>query len=198
MPTRAPRATPYTSLDALMAGSMAYGMPRSLRMSGSHSKVSRFISIVRLALETSVTCTPPLGPPLRCQMIQVSIVPNRSSPLSALAYAPGTWSRIHLILGPEKYVARGRPTFGRSRSWPPSSASSLQMSSVRVSCQTIALQRGIPVVRSQTTVVSRWLVTPIAAMSLGSIPLFCKAPAMTSWTCCQISTGSCSTQPGRG
>ena len=38
---------------------------------------------------------------------------------------------------------------------------------VRRSCQTIALWIGLPVSRSQTTVVSRWLVMPMAAMSRG-------------------------------
>ena len=39
------------------------------------------------------------------------------------------------------------------------------MRSVRVSCQTMALYQGRPVFGFQTTVVSRWLVTPIAARS---------------------------------
>ena len=93
---------PYTSLDALMAGSMAFGMPITLSISGSQSSVSRFINMVRLALVTSVTCTPPLGPPVRFQMTQVSILPNSTSPFSALARAPSTLSRIHLTFGPEK------------------------------------------------------------------------------------------------
>jgi len=90
-------------------------------------------------LETSVMWTPPDVPPVRFQMHQVSMVPNRRSPASALARAPSTLSRIHLIFGPEKYVASGRPVFGRRRSEPPSAASAAQMSAVRVSCQTIAL-----------------------------------------------------------
>ena len=58
--------------------------------------------MVRLALVTSVTCTPPLTPPVRFQITQVSMLPKSSSPFSALARAPSTLSRIHLILGPEK------------------------------------------------------------------------------------------------
>ncbi len=85
-----------------MAGSMARGMPMSLRMSGSQSRVARFISMVRLALETSVTWTPPSTPPVRFQMHQVSMLPKSRSPASARARAPATFSRIHLTLGPEK------------------------------------------------------------------------------------------------
>src|SRR5690606_19109580 len=105
-----------------------------------HSRVSRSISIVRDALVTSVTCTPPLGPPVRFHNVQVSVLPNTRSPLSALARAPSTLSRIHLILGPEKYVASGSPTFALYRSAPPPRApSSSTMDCVRVSCHTIAL-----------------------------------------------------------
>ena len=44
------------------------------------------------------------------------------------------------------------------------------MRSVRVSCQTMALYQGRPVFGFQTTVVSRWLVTPIAARSAAVSP----------------------------
>ncbi len=154
--------------------------------------------MVRLALVTSVTCLPPLGPPVRFQMHQVSMFPKSTSPFSALARAPSTLSRIHLILGPEKYVAIGRPVLARKRSWPPSADSALQIWSVRVSCQTMALWTGLPVAFSQTTVVSRWLVMPIAARSLAWMPAFLSAPSMTAWLRCQISIASCSTHPGFG
>ena len=49
-------------------------------------------------------------------MHQVSMLPNASSPASARLRAPSTLSRIHRTLGPEKYVATGRPVFGRKRS----------------------------------------------------------------------------------
>ncbi len=58
--------------------------------------------MVRDAFETSVTCTPPLTPPVRFQMHQVSMLPNTRSPASAFSRAPGTLSRIQRILGPEK------------------------------------------------------------------------------------------------
>ena len=92
----------------------------------------------------------------------------------------------------------GRPTLARNRSWPPSAASSLQIWSVLVSCQTIALCTGSPVFRSQTRVVSRWLVMPTAARSEAERLALLRAPWMTSWLRSQISLASCSTQPGFG
>jgi hypothetical protein len=131
-------------------------------------------------------------------MHQVSTLPNRTSPRSARSRTPSTLSRIHLIFGPEKYVAIGRPVLSRNRSCPPSFSRSLQIWSVLVSCQTIALYTGLPLPLSQTSVVSRWLVTPTAARSLASIFAFCNAPAITCSLRMVISIGSCSTQPGFG
>ena len=95
-------------------------------------------------------------------------------------------------------MAIGRPVFGRKRSWPPSAISLLQIWSVRVSCQTIALWTASPVLRSQTTAVSRWLVMPMPARSPLSIPADVSASATTSSVRAQTSAGSCSTQPGLG
>ncbi len=58
--------------------------------------------MVRLALVTSVTCAPPLTPPVMFQITQVSMLPKTASPRSAAERTPSTLSRIHLILGPEK------------------------------------------------------------------------------------------------
>jgi hypothetical protein len=69
--------------------------------------VLRFINIVREALVTSVTCFPAV----KFQISQVSILPNNNSPFRAFSLAPFTLSKIHLILGPEKYVASGKPVF---------------------------------------------------------------------------------------
>ncbi len=67
-------------------------------------------------------------------------------------------------------VDSGSPTCSRRRSRPASPASSRTSAAVRVSCQTIALCTGSPVARSHTTVVSRWLVMPIAATSPACAP----------------------------
>ncbi len=69
---------------------------------------------------------------------------------------------------------------------------------MRVSCQTIAFITGSPVLRSHTTVVSRWLVMPSAAMSPALAPADAIASSMTSLVRAQTSLGSCSTQPGFG
>ncbi len=61
--------------------------------------------MVREALETSVTCAPPVS----LWMSQVSMVPKASSPRSAWARAPSTWSSSHAILVPEKYGSRSSP-----------------------------------------------------------------------------------------
>jgi hypothetical protein len=56
----------------------------------------------------------------------------------------------------------------------------------------------LPVRRFQTTVVSRWLVMPMAAISVAAAPAPESAScAVANWLL-QISIGSCSTQPGRG
>ena len=47
--------------------------------------------MVRLALVTSVTCTPPRGPPVRFHNSQVSMVPKTASPRSAAARTPSTF-----------------------------------------------------------------------------------------------------------
>ncbi len=71
-------------------------------------------------------------------------------------------------------------------------------SAVRRSCQTMALWIALPVERSQTTTVSRWLVMPIPAMSATSMAAWATASRITWTVSRQISSGSCSTQPGCG
>ena len=57
---------------------------------------------------------------------------------------------------------------------------------------------GLPVSRSQTIAVSRWLVMPMPASSRTSTPLWASASMRTPYWLDQISMGSCSTQPGFG
>lgn len=80
----------------------------------------------------------------------------------------------------------------------PSFSRALAIESVRVSCHTMALQYGRPVRGSQTTVVSRWLVIPMASRSVPLRPPVRRAFCITELVRSQISTGSCSTQPDRG
>ena len=62
----------------------------------------------------------------------------------------------------------------------------------------MALWIGLPVARSQTIVVSRWLVMPMPAMSFAASPAFAIAPRTVATVALQISSGSCSTEPGTG
>ena len=60
------------------------------------------MSIVRLALVTSVTWTPPLVAPVRFHNSHESVVPKRASPRSAASRTPSTCSRIHWTFPAEK------------------------------------------------------------------------------------------------
>src|SRR5690606_37966779 len=68
----------------------------------------------------------------------------------------------------------------------------------RRSCQTMAGWIGVPVAASQTMVVSRWLVMPMAHTSSAFRPLLARAWRHTSRVLSQISSASCSTQPSLG
>jgi hypothetical protein len=80
----------------------------------------------------------------------------------------------------------------------PAARSCAHSGSVRRSCQTMALWIGSPVRRFHTTVVSRWLVMPMAAMSLAFKPALKRASSATACCVAQISLASCSTHPGCG
>ena len=82
-----------------------------------------------------------------------------------------------------------------SGSWP-SALRRAQASAVRRSCQTIAGATGRPVARSHSTVVSRWLVMPTAATSSTVARARASTSAMVAACVAQISSASCSTQPG--
>ena len=121
--------------------------------------------MVREALVTSVTCTPPSTPPVRFHSTQQSVLPKTRSPASAFSRAPSTFSRIHTILVPEKYVASGRPDLLLE---PVGAAVRRQLVDDGLGAGVLPDDRvvdGLPVVLSQTTAVSRWLVMPTAAMS---------------------------------
>ena len=80
-------------------GRRSMGISRARQRSSSHCRVWMLKSMVREALEWSVTWA---APPVRFQMSQLSTVPAHSSPRSARCRAPGTWSSSHRILVPEK------------------------------------------------------------------------------------------------
>ncbi|OGU07430.1 MAG: hypothetical protein A2075_14130 [Geobacteraceae bacterium GWC2_58_44] len=147
------------------SGSMARGTPKSRSRSSSQARVRMLNSRVRLALERSVTWE---RPPLNRNTSQESMVPKQTSPRSARARSPSTCSKSQLSLLAEKYGSSRSPVRSRIIGSNPSRFSDSVSSAVRRSCQTMARYRGFPVERSQTTVVSRWLVIPIPAISQGS------------------------------
>jgi hypothetical protein len=127
------------------------------------------------------------------------MVPKASSPRAARSRAPGTWSSSQASFVPLKYGSSTRPVTRRTSRLVPRGAQLAQRLAVRRSCHTMARCTGAPVARSQSSVVSRWLVMPIAAMRAPDTPAAARAPAVASTTLCQISAGSCSTQarPGK-
>ena len=151
--------------------------------------------MVRDALVTSVTW---VRFSLRCHTSQVSTVPKASSPRSARARAPGTLSSSQAILVALKYGSITRPVFSRTSCSAPSAFNRSHSGALLRSCQTMALWIGSPVWRSQTIVVSRWLLMPIASTSLGATSLILSASRAVARWVCRISFGSCSTQPGCG
>ena len=194
-PSRAGSVVPYPVEQSRISGSSARGTRKASSISSHQSPVRRLQSRVRLALVASVACT---RPPVRRQSRKLSIVPKASSPRSAAPRAPSTVSRIQPILVAEKYGSSSRPVRSRTCGSRPAARSPAQASAVRRSCQTIARCTGRPVARSQSTVVSRWLAMPMAAIPPASIPARAMASRAVARVLCQISSGSCSTQPERG
>ena len=123
-----------------LAAASAAGCRRSASSSSSQSSVSRFISMVRLALVTSVTCTPPSDPAGEVPQQPGVGGAEQRVPRSAASRTPSTFSRIHWIL-PAGEVRRRRqpgPVPDDVAAAVPRRAR-LASRSVRVSCQTIAL-----------------------------------------------------------
>ena len=79
----------------------------------------------------------------------------------------------------------------RTSSCRPCERSASHIAAVRRSCQTIARCSGSPLARSHSSVVSRWLLMPSAAARCSA------SRAQPSWSR-QMSSASCSTQPGCG
>mmetsp|Transcript_65934 Transcript_65934/g.121617 ORF Transcript_65934/g.121617 Transcript_65934/m.121617 type:complete len:213 (-) Transcript_65934:54-692(-) len=137
-------------------------------------------------------------PPVKLYISQLSMVPKRQVPFATALATPCEFSMSHFILTAEKYVETGKPVSARNWSWPPALISFSATSAVRRSSQTSALCRGLPVSRSQATVVSRWFVIPMAATSAALALTFFIASSIVAFTEARISSGSCSVQPGCG
>ena len=118
---------------------------------------------VRLAFETSVTWT---RPPVSRQMRNESTVPKASSPRSARARSAGTSIEdvADLRAGEVGVERAGRSAARTSGSWPRARSSS-QNGRGDPALPDDGVRDGRPVARSQTIVVSRWFVIPMAAIS---------------------------------
>ena len=128
----------------------------------------------------------------------MSTVPKSKSPDEALVRAPSTLSSIHANFVAEKYGSRTSPVFCDIIFSRPFDLRMSQVFVVLRSCHTIAGLIAFPVFLFHTSVVSRWLAIPIDAISLAFRLTFLIALRTVSITEFQISSGSCSTQPGCG
>ena len=125
------------------------------------------------------------------------MVPNKICPASAARLAPATLSNNHLFWLP-KNTGQAPNQFWSDGLIFTSSFNFSHNSAVRRSCQTMARWIGLPVFLSHNSVVSRWLVMPIAATASGETPACLSTARKVDTTDCQISSPSCSTQPGCG
>ena len=194
-PSTAASVSPKSAAQSRISGSREAGTPNTSSIRSSHALVVRPQRLVRAALVASVACT---RPPVNRQIRKLSTVPKASSPRAARSRAPSTRSRIQAILVAEKYGSSSRPVRSVTRSSIPSSRSRAQTPAVRLSCQTMALWIALPVRRSQTIVVSRWFVMPIATIARPAASAPSIASRVTARVVAQISSGSCSTQPLAG
>ena len=189
---------PNAPAESRISGSTARGTRKIAQSASSHAQPAAppmRASSVRDAFDASVACTRPF---VSFHSTQESIVPAASSPASARARAPGTASRIHASFVALKYGSSVRPVAARTASSWPSARNSTSRDAVRRSCHTTARWIGFPVARSHTTIVSRWFVMPIAAMSEAARFEAASASFMHAASAVQISSASCSTQPGFG
>ena len=171
LPSTPASSMPMTPLVSTTRGRHARGMSSMASSSSSQSCFSRLKSMVRLALVASVTWG---RPSTRCQARKLSTVPKHSSPRFARS-CRCRLSSSQASFVPEKYASGTRPVFSRMISAMPSRFSRSMYSAVRRHCQTMALYTHSPVSRSHSRVVSRWLVSPTAAMSATFTPLMATA-----------------------
>ncbi len=150
------------------------------------------ISCVLEALEASVTWRLPA---VKRATRYESTVPNRTCPEVTPDQISGSFFAIQRSFDDEKYGSRPRPVFLRTSSSTPELRMSRTRFDDRRSCQTIAFLGERRVSLSQRTIVSRWFVMPRA---VGVVPAASTACFADFRVACQISSGSCSTQPERG
>ena len=185
--------TPKSPSDGLMVGNMVLGISNNSNNSSDQSPVCKDISMVRDALVISMLCSP-----VMLNSSQLSTVPKANSPASACWRSLGFWFNSHTILLALKYGSIRNPVICWILASKPLSRQSLHHWWVRLSCQTMAGATGLPVFLCQIMVVSRWLVIPMAEISVANNP----ALAITSWAVliwvCQMSLAFCSINPAFG
>ncbi len=183
--------TPNRPLLGRTSGRQLVGTPKSSQSSDDHCRVPMSKSMVRLALDGSVACT---RPPVSRYRSHASTVPNARS---GDASTPPS-CRSHASFEAEKYGSSTSPVRSRISGSSPAARRSSQSSAVRRSCQTIARCSGRPVRRLHTTTVSRWFVMPMHAIVSPAASVARATSPNVATVASQISSASCSTQPGCG
>jgi hypothetical protein len=161
-PSSAASVSPKTWLLGCTAGSRLSGTCSSFSSSWSQTLWRMSNSMVRAALLTSVACT---RPPVSFHSSQLSMVPKARSPCGGGDVGAGHVVQDPADLGGREIGIHHQPGAAADGSAWPCSRSCAHSGSPRRSCQTMALWMGWPVRRFHTTVVSRWLVMPIARIS---------------------------------
>ena len=150
--------SPTTVPGGTASGKTSTGMPNRSQSPGSHASPSMLKSMVREAWVQSVTKAP-----VRWLMTRSWTVRN----LWALRNTWGLFSLSQRSLGRVKYGSIRRPVLRYTSSSPNSSRIVSVWLTARLSCQSMALARGVP--RASTGVtVERWEMTEMAAMESGS------------------------------
>ena len=153
-PRSGSRVVPNRPAEGRTSGSVCRGTPNSAQRSSDQARVAVSSSMVRLAFEGSVANSPPCGPPVRLHSSQLSTVPKaRSADSGPRASAPCRSSQVIFVA--VKYGSSTSPVLSRTMGRCPAPSSSVQMSAVRRSCQTMARANGCPLERSNATSVSR-------------------------------------------
>lgn len=133
MPWRGPLfIDPISSKELTIVGKDFYGIFDNYKSLWSHLPSLILHKYVLDALDKSVT-----NLPVKLQVTQASIVPNKTQPDFSLDWISGLFSRIQKILKREKYVETGNPVICLKS--PHLLAKLEHISAVRLSDQTIAL-----------------------------------------------------------
>ena len=158
-----PRVSPSRPADGQTSGSTAGGTPNSAHSSPSKRRAPMSKSSVRDALVTSVACGAARSAARSgsCRRSRTRSRPPRRARAarSRCRAASESWSPRSTDRAPGPVCSRSAGSCPAAFSWAHSGA-------VRRSCQTMALATGRPSARSQSSVVSRWLVMPMAAIRL--------------------------------